>query len=75
MTIKIVSDGTAGKTYVYDEDGKPIGGHLTKIEIEPIEGGKAVVAKLTFYKPEIEIVADGRALIHGLKIDEERPDV
>jgi len=74
MTIRIVSDGTAHGTRIYTQDGVELNGNITKLEIDPIVGGERIFAKVTFYKPQIDIQADGRALVHGMEIMDKKPD-
>lgn len=59
--IKIVSDGTALGTRVYDEDGKRMNG-VESIVIFPIaDRNQLVSAQITFCQVELEILAETRS--------------
>ncbi len=54
--LKIVSDGTAQGTKVYAGNTQLTG--IIRLELEPVEAGEPVVAKLTFDSVELDMVAD-----------------
>ena len=58
--IRIVSDGTAAGTFVFTASGEKITG-IMKTVIKPIEPGSPVIAVITIYGAELDMVANVEA--------------
>ncbi|OWY32219.1 hypothetical protein [Herbaspirillum aquaticum] len=60
--IKIISDGTAEGTHVFDSDGKKIDGIITSISWGIDADGRIGEATITFSQPVVELegeISDG----------------
>ncbi len=58
--IRIVSDGTAWGTKVFDSEGKRIE-RIVSVEILPISCGEIVQARITFADVQLDVIGeDGR---------------